>query len=210
MKTTLTLAAALAAIATAVPALAQSPSNQGRGTATLYELPNFQGRSITITQGSSDLGDYKWNDRAQSAKFNGPWRACEHDEFEGRCQTIRGEVADLTTYGLMAQISSMEPAGGSRPTPGPGPGPRPGPGEGWGRFDNRGVEGNRTVFFARPTVRGMDLAAGDRNADAFCRRKGLGDAVWFDDSDRARQAVGPEGQVTGRSPVIRDLLCRKY
>lgn len=203
MKTTLTLAAALAAMATAAPALAQ-----GFGTATLYELPNFEGRSITITQGSSDLGDYKWNDRAQSAKFNGPWRACEHDGFEGRCQTIRGEVADLTTYGLLAQISSMEPAGAPRPQPGPGP--RPSPGDGWGRFDARGVEGNRTVFFARPTVRGMDLAAGDRNADTFCRRQGLGDAVWFDDSERARQAIGPEGQTTGRSPIIRDLLCRKY
>lgn len=203
MKTPLILAAALTALAVAAPA-----SAQGFGTATLYELPNFQGRSITITQGSSDLGDYKWNDRAQSAKFNGPWRACEHDKFEGRCQTIRGEVADLTTYGLMAQISSMEPAGAPRPPPGPGP--RPGPGDGWGRFDNRGVEGNRTVFFPRPTVRGMDLAAGDRNADTFCRRQGLGDAVWFDDSERARQAIGPEGQMTGRSPIIRDLLCRKY
>lgn len=203
MKTALILAAALTALAAAAPA-----SAQGIGTATLYELPNFQGRSVTITQGSSDLGDYKWNDRAQSAKFNGPWRACEHDKFEGRCQTIRGDVADLTTYGLMAQISSMEPAGGPRPQPGPGPGPRPGPGD--GRFDTRGVEGNRTVFFPRPTVRGMDLAAGDRNADTFCRRQGLGDAVWFDDSERARQAIGPEGQVTGRSPIIRDLLCRKY
>lgn len=201
MKTTLTLAAALTALTLAAPAAAQ-----GFGTATLYELPNFQGRSLTITQGSSDLGKYKWNDRAQSAKFNGPWLACEHDDFEGRCQTIRRDVADLTTYGLMAQISSMEPVGAPRPRPIPGPGPGPRDDE----WRNRGTEGNRTVFFPRPTVRGLDLAAGGRNADTFCRRQGLGDAVWFDDSERARQAIGPEGQITGRSPVIRDLLCRKY
>jgi hypothetical protein len=207
-KTTILAAAgAIAALACAGEAAAQ----RGGGTATLYALPNFQGQSVTITDSVEDLGRWRFNDRAQSARFSGTWRVCEHDEFRGRCQEIRGDVADLTQYGLMAQISSMEPAGWQRP-------PRPGPGRpddpwgppGPGGRDGRGVEGTRTVFFARPTVRGMDLAAGKHGADTFCRRQGLSGSVWFDSSERARQAIGPDGQITGRSSVIRDLLCAKY
>lgn len=201
------IAGALAALACAGAAHAQ----RGNGTATLYELPNFQGRSITITGSTGDLGDWRFNDRAQSARFSGTWRVCEHDDFGGRCQELRGDVPSLHDYGLMAQISSLEPAGYARP---PRP-DRPGGGDPWGPpgpggRDGRGVEGTRTVFFARPTVRGMDLAAGKHGADTFCRRQGLGPSVWFDSSERARQAIGPEGQITGRSSVIRDLLCAKY
>lgn len=186
-------------------------AQRGGAAATLYELPNFQGRSVTITQSAPDLGDWRFNDRAQSARFQGRWLICEHDDFRGRCQEVRGDVADLTTYGLMGQISSLAPAGGGfgggRPDdgrPGGGWGP-PGPG---GR-DARGVDGERTVFFPRPTVRGLDLAAGRNGADTFCRRQGLGPSVWFDSSVRASQALGPEGELVGRSPVIRDLLCLK-
>ena len=200
------LAATCAALAMSGAAQAQP---RGGGAATLYELPNFQGRSVTITTATDDLGDYRFNDRAQSARFEGTWRACEHDDYEGRCQEIRGEVADLTRFGLMAQISSLEPAGFRRPGGGDHGGGFGGGGWGPPGRDSRGVDGARTVFFARPTVRGLDLAAGRNGADTFCRRQGLGPSVWFDSSERAPQALGPEGQVTGRSPVIRDLLCLK-
>lgn len=173
------------------------------GSATLYDQPNFQGNSVTITQSAPDLGRWRFNDRAQSARFEGRWTICEHDDFKGRCQEVRGEVANLHTLGLMAQVSSMEPAG--RPGGG-GPGPGPGfPGGG-----ARGVDGTRTVFFPRPSVRGVDVAAGQRGADAYCRSYGLGGAVWYDSSERAREAVGPDGELIGRSSVLRDLLCRKY
>lgn len=202
-----TLAATLA-----VAGVAQAQPFRG-GSATLYELPNFQGRSITITGSTPDLGDWRFNDRARSAKFEGRWRICEHDDFRGRCQEVRGDVPDLTRFGLAEQISSLEPAGVG--VGGPGPGPGPGPGDGWGPsppsgWDSRGVDGTRTVFFARPTVRGMDLAAGRNGADTFCRRQGLGPAAWFDESERAARALGPNGEITGRSRVIRDLVCLKY
>jgi Beta/Gamma crystallin len=180
----------------------------GAGSATLYELPNFQGRSVTITQSAPDLGDWRFNDRAQSARFEGRWRVCEHDQFRGRCQEVIGSVADLTTYGLMAQISSMEPAG--RPGGGRGGGPPGGGYPGRPGRDERGTEGTRTVFFPRPTLGGVDVAAGGRGADSFCRRQGLGPAVWYDSGERASQAVGPDGEYVGRSTVLRDLLCRKY
>jgi len=191
-------ATALAALALAGAAHAQ----RGGGAATLYDQPNFQGNSVTITQSAADLGKWRFNDRAQSARFEGRWLICEHDDFKGRCQEVRGEIPNLHTLGLMAQVSSMEPAGR------PGGGGYPG-GGGW-QGGSRGVDGARTVFFARPTVRGVDVAAGERGANAFCRAQGLGGAVWFDSSDRASQAIGPDGELVGRSSVIRDLLCRKY
>ena len=199
-KTFLIAALALAA-ATGGAAQAQ---RYGGNAVTLYDQPNFQGNSVTITQSAPDLRKWRFNDRAQSAKVQGRWLACEHDDFKGRCQELRGDIPNLHTYGLMAQISSIEPAGQPRPGPGPVP-PRPG-----GGGASRGVEGTRTVFFAQPRVDGYDVAAGDRGADSFCRRQGLGSAVWYDSSERAREAIGPDGQIVGRSSVLRDLLCRRY
>lgn len=194
---------------TAFAALAMVSAAQAQpfrgGSATLYDQPNFQGNSVTITQSAPDLGKWRFNDRAQSARFQGRWQICEHDNFRGRCQEVRGDVANLHTLGLMAQVSSMEPAG--RPGGGgpvvPGPGFPGGPGA-------RGIEGATTVFFPRPTLGGIDVAAGGRGADMYCRRQNLGSAVWFDSSQRASQAIGPDGEMIGRSTVLRDLLCRKY
>ena len=193
-----------ATAALALGSAAQAQPFRG-GSATLYDQPNFQGNSVTITQSASDLGKWRFNDRAQSGRFQGRWLICEHDDFKGRCQEVRGDVANLHTYGLMAQVSSLEPAGGARPGGPGGPGPGPGfPGGG-----SRGIDGATTVFFPRPTVRGVDVAAGDRGANAFCRSQGLGRAVFFDSNARADQAIGPEGQLVGRSDVLRDLLCRR-
>lgn len=199
--------AALATLSLGCAGAAQAQPYRG-GTATLYDQPNFQGNSVTITQSAPDLGRWRFNDRARSARFEGRWLICEHDEFRGRCQEVRGDVPHLNAYGLAEQVSSMEPVG----RPGGGGGGYPGGGGGGfpGGAGSRGVDGTRTVFFARPTVRGVDVAAGDRGANAFCRSHGLGQAVWYDSSERAREAVGPDGEFVGRSPIIRDLLCRKY
>lgn len=201
VATTLVTALTLAGAAQAQP---------GRGaTATLYDQPNFQGNAVTITQSAPDLGRWRFNDRARSARFEGRWMICEHDSFKGRCQEVRGDVPHLNSYGLAEQISSMQPIGG-RPGGGYPGGGYPGGGYPGGGAASRGVEGARTVFFARPTLGGIDVAAGDRGADAFCRRAGLGRAEWFDSSERANRAIGPDGEWVGRTSVIRDLLCRKY
>lgn len=202
--------AALAALAALTFAATAHAQRGGPPEITLYELPNFQGRVITITGSTPDLGRWRFNDQAQSARVQGRWRVCEHGDFRGRCQEIGGEIPDLTAYGLSGQISSLEPA--FRPDRGYGDGRGPGPVPGFppqGR-DARGVEGARTVFFPRPSVGGLDVAAGDRGANVYCRRQGLGDAVWYDSSERAPQAIGPGGEMIGRSTVLRDLLCRKY
>ena len=77
-------------------------------------------------------------------------------------------------------------------------------------FDNNGVQGRSTVFFARPSMRGSDVAATRaRAADEFCRRVGLGGAVFFDQSEQSGRAVDLDGRYVGNAPVLRDVLCRR-
>src|SRR5687768_2540006 len=71
---------------TALTLAGAAHAQRGGGTATLYDQPNFQGNSVTITQSAPDLGKWRFNDRAQSARFEGRWLICEHDDFKGRCQ----------------------------------------------------------------------------------------------------------------------------
>ncbi|HEY9216803.1 MAG TPA: hypothetical protein VIO94_02050, partial [Phenylobacterium sp.] len=74
----------------------------------------------------------------------------------------------------------------------------------------RPVEGATAVFFAYPTIRGADIAAGSTSANEFCRRSGQGGAVYYDSSQRSGRAVDINGRPVGSSTVLRDLLCRKY
>ncbi|MEO6339366.1 MAG: hypothetical protein ABIO39_04955 [Caulobacteraceae bacterium] len=76
--------------------------------------------------------------------------------------------------------------------------------------DNNGVQGRSTVFFARPSMGGADVAATrTRAADEFCRRAGLNAAVFFDQSEQSRRAVDLDGRYVGNAPVLRDVLCRR-
>jgi hypothetical protein len=211
-KTTLILAAIAAA---ALAGGAEAQPRGGRGpSATLFEGPNFTGRSVTVVGDVSNLSNYGFNDRAQSLRLEGRWRLCEHSGFEGRCVEQAGEIPELNTMALAERITSLAPVGrggggGGRPDYDDG---RPGGGwgSGGGRPDSRGAEGETSVFFARPTVRGVDLAAGSNGANRFCQRQGLGPAVYFDSSVRAPRALGPDGEMVGRSTVLRDVLCRKF
>ncbi len=72
------------------------------------------------------------------------------------------------------------------------------------------MQGRSTVFFARPSMRGSDVAATrTRAADEFCRRVGLGGAVFFDQSEQSSRAVDLDGRYVGNAPVLRDVLCRR-
>ncbi|WP_334164896.1 beta/gamma crystallin-related protein, partial [Phenylobacterium sp.] len=95
-KTTL-ICAGLAALALAGAAEAQ-PRGGARGpTATLYDGPNFTGRSVTIVGEVSNLSSYNFNDKARSVRLEGRWRLCEHSGFEGRCVEQAGDIPELNT-----------------------------------------------------------------------------------------------------------------
>jgi hypothetical protein len=101
-------AAGLAAVAGAQAEPPYGASTAAR--ATLYELPNYQGRSITIYRSNDNLGNTDFNDRAQSAHFDGDWTVCTDSNFRGNCQTVSGDVPNLSRYGLANQLSSLQQA----------------------------------------------------------------------------------------------------
>jgi hypothetical protein len=208
----LTAMIAAAGAATAVDAQDRDRRG-GRGgqpRIILYENPNFQGRSVSFYADASNLSDQSFNDRARSARITGSWRLCEDKNYRSRCEPFADDVADLGAYDFGARVSSLQQVGG-RPDQAGGPdwgSPGfPQAGQGVGRD---GVQGRSVVFFRRPTLNGMDVAAHGRvSADAFCQEAGFGQAVYFDENERARRAIDPEGQVVENTRALRDVLCRR-
>ena len=92
--------------AAALAGMAQAQPGGGGPRAILFEQPNFQGRSITIVEGSPNLGDGSFAARAMSARFDGDWTVCDAPDLDGRCVTARGYVANLAQLGL-GRIASM-------------------------------------------------------------------------------------------------------
>lgn len=80
----------------------------GRRTATLFEYPDFQGRSYTVYGGNRGLGSTGFEDRAMSGHFDGPWVICEDDDFQGHCESVSGDVRNLDRLGLGHSISSLQ------------------------------------------------------------------------------------------------------
>ncbi|WP_269714652.1 beta/gamma crystallin-related protein [Caulobacter sp. NIBR2454] len=150
----------LAALAMAAPASAQfRPDRPGRpdrdrASLTLYERPNFRGRSITFTDSVRNLASTGFNDRAGSARVNGRWRVCEDRDYRSRCEYLAGDVANLGALGMDRKVSSAarvddwrpEPPrpGPGFPHPGPGPGPQPG-------------GAPRLLLFSEPNFRGQQV-----------------------------------------------------
>jgi hypothetical protein len=190
------LASSLLAL-TAFLAVADAAAAQGRPSITLFEGPNFSGRSRSFTDNVGNLGGGDWNDRAMSAQVRGAWRVCFDANLKGRCATLDRDVANLDQVGMGRAISSMElegfgggGGGGGRPPGGGYPG-GPGPGfpGGGGGAAGPSLEGRSAVFFPNPRTPG----GGRRAADEFCRRMGLGQSLYSDD----------------RSPDLRDVLCAR-
>lgn len=70
------------------------------GELTLYSRDNFRGEEVTIRDGSRDLRDAGFNDRASSLiVHSGVWEICEHKDFGGYCAVFeRGEHNDLRRF----------------------------------------------------------------------------------------------------------------
>jgi len=200
---------------------------RGPVAATLYELPNFQGRQ-TVVYGHEENLSRAFNDQTRSAKFQGRWRICEDSDYRGRCIDVQGDVADLNSVGFAERISSLQSYSDladeddrddrndsdDRDRPGYGGGyggnyaGNPGGYNNDRDRDRRGVDGARNVFFAYPSSRGVDIPANAGAADRFCRANGLGSASYFDSDYRSsRSTEGARYAPSG--PVLRDVLCRR-
>lgn len=174
--------------------------------ATLYELPNFQGRQITLEGYSGDLSSLNFNDLAQSARFQGRWRICQDSEFRGKCQEVGGDAPDLSKMGMSLKISSLQ-AYEERIWDS---GPRWQPNAPWpGPPSTRPYQAATGVLFPYPSAQGWDIAASGAAATAFCRSVGLGAGAYYDASQRAGRALDYAGRYVGETPVLRDVLCRR-
>ena len=182
---------------------------RGQPQITLYELPNFEGRSVSFFADAPNLSDQRFNDLAQSARIRGSWRLCEDRDYRSRCEPFADDVPDLGRFNFGGRISSVQQVGVRADQVG-GPDWRPEMGWGGQGVGRDGVQGRSVVFFRRPSLHGMDVAAlGPRSADLFCREAGFGPAVYFDDRERSRRALAPDGQVVENVPALRDVLCRR-
>ncbi len=176
----------------------------------LFEGYNFSGPRITIDTETASLLGSGFSNRARSVRIlSGVWELCDGSSFTKTCRTIDRDENNLATIGLDSVITSLRPIDDG------------GYGGGGRRGDNaRGFEGQRTVFFAEPSVRGKPVAnclyrnsqCGIVAANAFCRDVGLNGAVYFDQarSYRAPYLLGarrPANQ-PGQKRLI-DVLCRR-
>lgn len=197
----------LLALASAAAAEGPAPrSGPPLPRVTLYELPDFQGRQITLVAASDNLASMNFNDQAQSARFEGGWRVCEDSGYRGKCKDVAGDVANLASVGLGGKISSLQAYldgawdhGGSWSPGAPWGGPQVG----------RPYEGATGVLFPYPMVAGYDIAASGGSANTYCRAMDLGSASYYDSSQRAPQALDAAGRFVGETAILRDVFCRK-
>ena len=91
---------------TLAPAPALAPTE-----ITIYEKPNFQGRSLTFTNRVPSLAAVGFNDLPSSVKIKGTrdWVLCEHRNFFGRCVRIHLKEKDLKRQKFIGVASSMYP-----------------------------------------------------------------------------------------------------
>jgi hypothetical protein len=100
------LGAALAFLATGVFA----------GELTLYEGPNFQGRSLTLRGEARDLDRTDFNDHASSLIVrDGVWQVCSDSQFRGNCATLQPGKYPALENGLDRRISSAREVRGRGP-----------------------------------------------------------------------------------------------
>jgi hypothetical protein len=103
-------AAVLAAV-TGVAALAAPtpPAPLPPSTITLFEKPNFQGRSMTFEHRVPSLNAVGFNDLAQSVKISGKrdWVLCESRNFLGRCIRVHEKEKDLKRQKFSGLASSV-------------------------------------------------------------------------------------------------------
>jgi hypothetical protein len=74
---------------------------------TLYEAPNYKGRSHKFSGALPDLAMIGF--LAQSARASGRWKVCEGPGLSGDCVEVSRNLRDLAKIPAVAAIASMEP-----------------------------------------------------------------------------------------------------
>ncbi|MFC3713990.1 beta/gamma crystallin-related protein [Sphingoaurantiacus capsulatus] len=196
----------LAAAAVALPLGAASAQTATSGASiTLYELPGFLGRSVTITGSTADLTTQGFARRAQSARVVGEWEICGATSFGGTCQTLAANTPYLKRSGIV----SLRPTGSSLDDEF-----NSGTGVNLDDMDpGDGTSGQDVTFYPRPTLGDVQVSAGTNDltsAGAFCQRAGFSGAAY---AARARvqasNIVDAQRGTRVRAFPLRDVLCKR-
>jgi len=78
---------------------------------TVYEKPNFKGRSLTFDRSVPSLAAVDFNDLTASVKIDGKrdWVLCEHRNFMGKCVRVRAKEKNLKRLKIDGKVSSIYP-----------------------------------------------------------------------------------------------------
>jgi Beta/Gamma crystallin len=81
----------------------------------LFDQRSYRGNPTNYKTPTALLGEY--DNRAQSVTVGkGVWEFCDGARFTGRCVTLDKSSADLGTYGLLSNVSSLRPVTSAAPT----------------------------------------------------------------------------------------------
>ena len=205
--------AALALFA-ATPALAQT------GSVTLFELPLYAGRSVTITSATPDLAAQTFARRAQSARVTGSWQFCPEVNYGGTCRTVTANQRALALLGAAGAVSSLRTTADAAAAPVGTTTTTAATTASAGTAVNiadmdvdAGTEGQDTAYFARPALARNEVSAGTNDkvaADAFCKAAGFGTSAY---AGRARaqtsNLIDLSASTRVRGFALRDVLCRR-
>ncbi|MET0249761.1 MAG: beta/gamma crystallin-related protein [Sphingobium sp.] len=193
------------------PAVAQTAAP----SMTLFELPGFLGRSVTITADTPDLAAEGFAKRAQSARVTGSWQVCPAVTFAGACQTLNGNMPILKK----SQVVSVRPTPSSAASATPAAGSQSGTTPAAAALDldaldvGAGTEGQDVFFYARPSLSGSELTAGTNDmaaATAFCKLAGQSTASSAGRTRvQASNLIDLASKTKVRGFALRDVVCRR-
>jgi hypothetical protein len=110
--------AAILALAGVAGALAAAPTVPPTTSITVFDQPNFQGRSMTFERSVPSLAALDFNDLPRSVRIKGrDWVLCEHRNFMGKCVRVRAKEKDLKRLKIAGQVSSLYPVPMAPPKP---------------------------------------------------------------------------------------------
>ena len=202
------------ALFAATPALAQT------GSVTLFELPLYAGRSVTITSATPDLAAQTFARRAQSARVTGSWQFCPEVNYGGTCRTVTANQRALALLGAAGAVSSLRTTADAAAAPVGTTTTTAATTASAGTAVNiadmdvdAGTEGQDTAYFARPALARNEVSAGTNDkvaADAFCKAAGFGTSAY---AGRARaqtsNLIDLSASTRVRGFALRDVLCRR-
>jgi hypothetical protein len=85
---------------------------------TVFDQPNFKGRSMTFERSVPSLAKLMFNDAIASVQIKGrDWVLCEHRNFMGKCVRIRAKEKNLKRLKIDGQVSSLYPVSAEPPAP---------------------------------------------------------------------------------------------